>query len=239
MPDRADVGMTRHFLRSYAQLVIKTCHKRGAYAIGGMAAQIPIKNDEEANRIAIEKVRVDKEREVTDGHDGTWVAHPALVPLAMDIFNEHMPGPNQLDKKRDDVDVNAADLLQVPQGKITEDGLRENVRVSILYLAAWLAGNGCVPINHLMEDAATAEISRAQVWQWVHHDTGILDTGKNVSYGLFKAIVREEMGDLRDEMGDEAFSSGKYRDAARILDVLTQRDTFTDFLTLEAYAEID
>ncbi|MGI9202436.1 MAG: malate synthase A, partial [Woeseiaceae bacterium] len=172
LPDRAEVTMTSHFLRAYSQLVIKTCHRRGALAIGGMAAQIPIKGDPDANEVAMAKVRADKEREVDDGHDGTWVAHPGLVPLAQEIFDAGMPGLNQVHRLRDDVQIGAADLLQVPKGKITESGLRDNISVAVQYLAAWLGGNGCVPINHLMEDAATAEISRAQIWQWVHHPTG-------------------------------------------------------------------
>lgn len=239
LPDRSEVTMTTHFLRSYSQLVIKTCHKRGAYAIGGMAAQIPIKSDPEANEIAIGKVRADKEREVADGHDGTWVAHPGLVPVAMEIFDEGMPGPNQLDRMRDDVHVVAADLLQVAKGKITESGVRENINVSLQYLAAWLGGNGCVPINNLMEDAATAEISRAQLWQWVHHATGILDEGTNINYGYFKALLREEMDKIAEQVGNNAFESGFYRQAARLLDALTGNEQFTDFLTSSAYQDID
>jgi malate synthase len=239
LPDRADVGMTTHFLRSYSQLVIKTCHRRGAMAIGGMAAQIPIKDDAEANEQAMNKVRADKLREVQDGHDGTWVAHPGLVSLAMEIFNEHMPGPNQLMRQRDDVHVTSADLLQVAKGRITEKGLRDNINVSVQYMAAWLGGNGCVPINHLMEDAATAEISRAQVWQWVHHETGILDSGKNVSYGYFKALLREEMDKIRSTVGDEAFENGRYREAARLMDGITRSGEFAPFLTSIAYQEIE
>jgi malate synthase len=239
LPDRGEITMNRHFLRSYSQLVIKICHRRGAYAIGGMAAQIPIKNDDEANRVAMQKVRADKEREVSDGHDGTWVAHPGLVQLALEIFDQGMTGSNQLERMRDDVDVSAADLLQVPQGKITETGLRDNISVAIQYIAAWYGGNGCVPINNLMEDAATAEISRSQIWQWVHHDTGILDTGKNVTYGLFKALLREEMGKIQDAVGDEQFDNGNYRKAAKLLDELTQQSNIADFLTSEAYPDID
>ncbi len=239
LPDRSEVTMTTHFLRTYSQLVIKTCHRRGAYAIGGMAAQIPIKNDAAANDAAIAKVRADKEREVTDGHDGTWVAHPGLVPVAKAIFDEHMKGPHQLDRLREDVHVSAADLLQVVKGKITQAGLRDNIRVAIQYMAAWLSGNGCVPINHLMEDAATAEISRAQIWQWVHHDTGILDEGRNVTYAYFKALLREEMDGLREKLGDSEFESGAYRSAARLLDRITKQTEFLSFLTLPAYEEID
>ena len=169
LPDRQAVTMTTHFLRSYSLLCIKTCHRRGAFAMGGMAPQIPIKNDPKANEIALGKVRADKEREATDGHDGTWVAHPGLVPIAREIFDRVMQSPNQVHKLRKDVSVAAKDLLKIPEGQITEAGLRNNVSVSLQYMAAWLAGNGCVPINNLMEDAATAEISRAQIWQWIRH----------------------------------------------------------------------
>ena len=239
LPDRGEVTMTTHFLRAYSQLVVKTCHRRGAHAIGGMAAQIPIKDDAAANEIAIAKVRADKEREASDGHDGTWVAHPGLVPIAMEIFDAHMPGPNQLDVTRDDVHVSAADLLQVVKGKITEQGLRDNIRVAIQYLAAWLSGNGCVPINHLMEDAATAEISRAQIWQWVHHETGIIDEGRNITYGYFKALMREEMESLRGSIGDDAFEAGRFRRAAQLLDEITKQNEFVPFLTLAAYPDLD
>jgi malate synthase len=239
LPDRSEITMTSHFLRSYSQLVIKTCHRRKAYAIGGMAAQIPIKNDAEANEAAMSRVRADKEREVSDGHDGTWVAHPGLVSLAMEIFDAKMPGPNQLDRLREDVDVCADDLLQVVKGKITEKGLRDNINIGVQYLAAWLAGNGCVPINNLMEDAATAEISRAQVWQWVHHETGILDVGRNITYAYFKALMREEMGRIKGEIGDAAFAAGQYRQAAQLMDEITQQNDFVPFLTSVAYQHID
>ena len=239
LPDRGEVTMTNHFLRSYSQLLVKTCHRRGAYAIGGMAAQIPIKNDVQANERALAKVRADKEREVHDGHDGTWVAHPGLVPLAMEIFDKHMPGPHQLDRLLEDVHVSAADLLQVVKGKITESGLRDNINVAVQYMAAWLGGNGCVPLNNLMEDAATAEISRSQVWQWVHHATGVLDEGRNVTYDLFKSLLREEMDKIRVEVGDAAFENGHYRRAAQLLEEITQQDTFSPFLTSVAYADID
>lgn len=239
LPDRAEVTMNAHFLRSYSQLVIKTCHRRRAYAIGGMAAQIPIKNDEEANSRALAKVRADKDREVADGHDGTWVAHPALVPLATKIFDEHMPGDHQLDRLREDVHVTAADLLQVVKGKITEAGLRDNISIGVQYMAAWLGGNGCVPINNLMEDAATAEISRAQVWQWVHHETGVLDEGRNVTYELFKTLLSEELGKIRDKVGADQFRAGNFVHAAKLMDQITAQDDFAPFLTLVAYQEID
>jgi malate synthase len=239
LPDRAEVTMTTHFLRSYSQLVIKTCHRRGAYAIGGMAAQIPIKDDEQANNQALAKVRADKEREVTDGHDGTWVAHPGLVPLAMEIFDEHMPGDNQLDRLREDVHVEAADLLQVVKGKITEAGLRDNISIGVQYMAAWLGGNGCVPLNNLMEDAATAEISRAQVWQWLHHETGVLDEGKNITYELFKTLLDEELEKIRSTVGEEQYKSGHYERAAELMERITRQDEFEPFLTSVAYREID
>ncbi len=239
LPDRAEITMTTHFLRSYSQLVIKTCHRRKAYAIGGMAAQIPIKNDEQANNEAMAKVRADKEREVSDGHDGTWVAHPALVKLAMEIFDQHMPGENQLDRLREDVHVTAADLLQVVKGKITEAGLRDNISVAVQYIAAWLGGNGCVPLNNLMEDAATAEISRAQVWHWVHHETGVLDEGRNVTYELFKTLLGEELGKIREIVGEEQYKAGNYEHAAELMDQITAEDDFAPFLTSVAYQEVN
>jgi len=239
LPDRSEVTMTTHFLRSYSRLLIRTCHRRGAYAIGGMAAQIPIRNDPQANELAMAKVRADKEREVADGHDGTWVAHPALVPLAMEIFDRHMPQANQLDQLREDDQIVAADLLQVTRGKITEAGVRDNISVAIQYTAAWLGGNGCVPINHLMEDAATAEISRAQLWQWVHHDTGVLDQGTNITFDLFKDLMREEMQKIREQVGDSHFDTGHYRKAAKLIERLTASPEFAEFLTLDAYADID
>jgi malate synthase len=223
--------MTTHFLRAYSQLVVKTCHRRGAWAIGGMAAQIPIRDDPEANDIAIERVRADKEREVSDGHDGTWVAHPGLVPIAKAIFDANMPGPNQRDRSLDDVHIEAADLLQVPKGKITEGGVRENIRVAVTYLSAWLGGNGCVPINNLMEDAATAEISRAQLWQWIHQPTGVLDEGRNITSEWFEALLSEEL---------QALETNPFNDrAAELLRQITLSGEFTPFLTTVAYDDID
>jgi malate synthase len=204
-----------------------------------MAAQIPIKNDEEANSRALGKVRADKDREVTDGHDGTWVAHPALVSLATEIFDEHMPGDHQLDMLREDVHVTAADLLQVVKGKITEAGLRDNISIGVQYMAAWLGGNGCVPLNNLMEDAATAEISRAQVWQWVHHETGVLDEGRNVTYELFKTLLGEELEKIQAKVGEEQFRAGNFERAAKLMDQITAQDDFAPFLTSVAYQEID
>jgi len=237
LPDRAQVTMTTHFLRSYSLLVIKTCHRRGAFAMGGMAAQIPIKGDDAANDAAIAKVRADKEREAGDGHDGTWVAHPGLVPVAMEVFDRLMPGPNNLARMRDDVSVTAADLLTVPAGEITEGGLRNNVDVSIRYMASWLGGNGCVPIHNLMEDAATAEISRAQLWQWVHHQSRLAD-GRAVTLELVREVTREELDNIRAEVGDAAFAGGHYEHAAKLVDELTAKEAFETFLTLTAYREI-
>ena len=239
LPDRVDVTMTSHFLRSYSQLVIKTCHKRGALAIGGMAAQIPIKDDAEANTAALLKVRLDKEREASDGHDGTWVAHPALVPLAREVFDELMPAANQVDKTLAELVITAADLLHSSRGRITERGVRDNISVAVQYMAAWLGGNGCVPINHLMEDAATAEISRAQLWQWVHHPTGVLDEGRNITYDFFKQLLREEMNAIRVAVGEDRFDTGHYRQAAGLLDSLTADTEFAEFLTSVAYEALD
>jgi malate synthase len=235
LPDRQQVTMTTHFLRSYSRLLIKTCHRRGAYAMGGMAAQIPIKNDPAANEAALAKVRADKEREAGDGHDGTWVAHPGLVPVATEIFDRLMPTPNQLHRRLEDVEVRAADLLAVPDGTITEGGLRNNVNVSLQYMASWLTGNGCVPIHNLMEDAATAEIARSQVWQWIRHPRGVLEDGRRVTVELFRATLREELAKLHAQLGDAAFSAGQYERAGGLLDRITTAETFEAFLTLPAY----
>ena len=239
LPERQAVGMDRHFLRSYSQLLIKTCHRRGAFAMGGMAAQIPIKGDEQANSAAVKKVVQDKEREAGDGHDGTWVAHPGLIPLATDIFDKHMPGKNQLDVLREDVSVTADDLLRVPDGEITEDGLRNNISVAIQYLAAWLAGNGCVPINHLMEDAATAEISRAQLWQWARHTAGRLNDGRNIDLPLLAEICGEELAVIKNTAGVTNEGQGRFDEAADLLMQITNDDDFVDFLTLVAYPRLD
>jgi len=239
LPDRGQVTMTTHFLRSYSQLLIKTCHRRGAFAMGGMAAQIPIRNDPVASEAALAKVRADKEREAGDGHDGTWVAHPGLVALATEIFDRHMKGPNQLERLRDDVQVKAADLLAVPKGTITEAGVVNNVSVGLHYLAAWLGGLGCVPINHLMEDAATAEISRAQLWQWAHHPTAVLADGRRITLELVREMLARALARLRAEQGDAAFLGGHFESAAKLLEHLTADPQFAPFLTLLAYREID
>ena len=195
--------------------------------------------DPAANDAAIAKVRADKEREAGDGHDGTWVAHPGLVPVAMEVFDRLMPTPNQLHRTLEDVHVEAADLLRIPDGTITEAGLRNNVDVSIQYMAAWLGGNGCVPIHNLMEDAATAEISRSQVWQWIHHERGVLDDGRKVTVELFRQVVREELAKLKARLGDAAYAAGHYERAAALIDTITTADAFETFLTLPAYRAID
>ncbi len=232
-PDRVQVTMTTPFMRAYSLLTIKTCHRRNAPAMGGMAAQIPIKNDPEANEQALSRVRADKHREATDGHDGTWVAHPGLVPIALEEFDAAMPTPNQIDRKREDVQVSAADLLRVPEGTITEVGLRNNLYVSLAYLESWLRGSGCVPINNLMEDAATVEISRAQVWQWVHHPHGILDDGRKITLDLFYHFLDEEYAKL--ELLHKNHQQ-TLENAREILKEVISAENFIEFLTLPAYA---
>ncbi|MDI3328798.1 MAG: malate synthase A [Alicyclobacillaceae bacterium] len=239
LPDRALVTMTVPFMRAYTLLTIKTCHRRGAHAIGGMAAQIPVKNDPAANEEAFAKVRADKEREASDGHDGTWVAHPGLVPVAMEVFDRLMPGPNQVDRKREDVQVTAADLLRVPEGPITEAGLRTNISVGVQYIEAWLRGSGAVPLFNLMEDAATAEISRAQVWQWIRHPKGVLQDGRKVTVELFRQILDEELERIRSTVGADRFAAGKYAQAADLFTRLTTSDEFAEFLTLPGYEYLD
>ena len=238
LADRALVTMTTHFMNSYSLLAIQTCHRRGAHAIGGMAAQIPIKNDPVANEEALGKVRADKEREARNGHDGTWVAHPGLVPIAVEAFNAVMPGPNQIDRKLEDVVITQKDLLTFePEGPITEGGLRVNVSVGVQYLGAWLNGIGCVPINNLMEDAATAEISRSQVWQWIHSSKGVLDDGRKVDVDLFRAILAEELDKIHGAYPENLHS---YFDrAAELFDQISTSDDFVEFLTLPAYNLID
>ncbi len=239
LADRALVTMTTHFMRSYSLLSIKTCHRRGAHAMGGMAAQIPIKNDPEANEAALAKVRADKEREVNDGHDGTWVAHPGLVPVAMEAFDAVMKTPNQIHRTREDVQVTAEDLLKFgPEGPITEAGMRLNINVGIQYLGSWLAGNGCVPVFNLMEDAATAEISRAQIWQWIRSPKGCLADGRKVTVELFRQFLPEELQKVREILGP-AYEDGRYEEAAELFDEITTSDEFVEFLTLPAYDRID
>jgi malate synthase len=240
LADRALVTMTTHFMRSYAELCVKTCHRRNIHAMGGMAAQIPVKNDEAANAEAFAKVKADKEREATIGHDGTWVAHPGLVPVALEAFDRLMPGPNQIQtKKRADVNVTAADLVRFePEKPITEKGVRLNINVAIQYIGAWLAGQGAVPIFNLMEDAATAEISRSQVWQWIRSPKGVLDDGRKVTKEMVATMIPEEMSKIRELLGP-SFGEGRYDEAAKIFADLVNNETFVEFLTLPAYERID
>ncbi len=238
LPDRALVTMTVPFMRAYTQLCIRICHRRGAHAMGGMAAFIPVKNDEALNEKAFAGVRADKEREATDGHDGTWVAHPGMAQLAADVFDRIMPQPNQIDRKREDVQVSAADLLATPEGPITEEGLRVNIRVGVQYIAAWLGGLGAVPLYNLMEDAATAEISRAQVWQWIRHPRGVLDDGRKVTVDLYRQMQEEELAKLRATFGDAAYAERHLPAAARLFEAITTSEIFVDFLTLPAYAQL-
>jgi malate synthase len=236
LADRNLVTMTSPFMRAYSLLLIKTCHKRGAFAMGGMAAQIPIKNDAAANDAAIAKVRADKEREANDGHDGTWVAHPGLVPIARESFDKVMKTANQIAKQRDDVAVTAKDLLDFqPQGPITENGLRTNINIGIQYMGAWLAGTGCVPIFNLMEDAATAEISCAQIWHWIRSPKGVLDDGRKVDKALFQALVPQELARVRELLGDKGYAAGRYEEGAKMFSELTLSEDFVEFLTLPAY----
>jgi malate synthase len=236
LPDRAGVTMTAHFLRSYSLLVIKTCHRRGVHAMGGMAAQIPIRNDPAANEAALAKVRADKEREAADGHDGTWVAHPALVPVAKEIFDRVMKEPNQIARQRQDVHVTAADLLAIPPGEITEGGLATNIDIGIAYLEAWLRGIGCVPLHHLMEDAATAEISRAQVWQWLKHGARLKD-GRVVDRTLCGRLIADDLAQQRTALG-EAFARSRFEEAAGLFSDLVFAEDFPEFLTLPAYDRV-
>jgi len=231
LPNRAEVTMERHFLKSYVELLIQTCHRRGIHAMGGMAAQVPIKNDPVANEQALEKVRLDKLREVKAGHDGTWVAHPGLVPIAKQIFDEGMPTPNQISKKREEVHITAKDLLAATDGTITEAGLRWNIDVGLQYLEAWLRGVGCVPIYNLMEDAATAEICRAQVWQWVKFGAK-LDDGRPVTAAMVNQVVDEQLA----KRGN---ADAEFTKAAQIFRQMMTSADFQEFLTLPAYSFID
>lgn len=238
-PDRSQVTMTVPFMRAYTQLCIQTCHRRNAPALGGMAAQIPIKGNPEANNAAFRKVAEDKRREATDGHDGTWVAHPGMVAVAMEQFNELMPLPNQIHRKREDVQVSAEDLVEVPTGSITEEGLRANISVGIQYIASWLSGNGAAPINNLMEDAATAEISRSQVWQWIRHPKGILEDGRNINIDLFHEAIEEEANKIKKAAGEAIYLSGHFAEARKLFTQLTLQNDFAEFLTLPGYEKLN
>ncbi|HEX4951938.1 MAG TPA: malate synthase A [Thermoanaerobaculia bacterium] len=233
-PDRAQLTMTVPFMRAYCLAVIEVCHRRGAYAMGGMAAQIPIKGDPAANEAALAKVRADKEREAADGFDGTWVAHPALVPIAIEAFARHMTGPNQLERLRSDVKVTREALLAVPEGTITEAGVRTNLSVGVQYVEAWLGGLGCVPLYHLMEDAATSEISRCQLWQWLHFGATLAD-GRKVTAELYDRLLAEEMARVAAELGAKRFAGGCFPQAIELFMGLVKAEELAEFLTLPAY----
>ncbi|MEH7353843.1 malate synthase A [Neobacillus drentensis] len=239
LPDRSQVTMTSPFMRSYSLLTIQTCHRRKAPAMGGMAAQIPVKNNLQANEEAFAKVRADKEREARDGHDGTWVAHPGLVPVAMEVFNREMPTPNQIHTaKQQKITITAKDLLEVPGGTITEAGVRTNINVGIQYVASWLSGRGAAPIYNLMEDAATAEISRAQLWQWIRHPKGVLDDGSKVTVEMYEQLKVEELERIKQEIGAQGFENGRFDEAVHLYDKLILNDEFVDFLTLPGYEQL-
>ncbi|MFP2997580.1 malate synthase A [Spongiivirga sp. MCCC 1A20706] len=237
VPNRDQVTMTTPFMDAYSKLVIQRCHKRGILAIGGMAAQIPIKNDQRANERALEKVRLDKEREAKNGHDGTWVAHPGLVELAMNEFDKYMPTPNQMHISRDDVSITAMNLVEIPLGTITETGIRKNINVAILYLEAWLRGNGAVALYNLMEDAATAEISRTQVWQWLHNEVRLED-GRFFSLELYEQLLDEEVEKIITELGDVTIRNTRFESAINLFDSLVRNPEFEEFLTAPAYQNI-
>jgi malate synthase len=230
--------MEQPCMRAYTQLVVRTCHRRGVHAMGGMAAQIPIRDNPQASEEALAKVRADKLREVRDGHDGTWVAHPGLVPVALEVFRAHAAGPNQLGRLREDVDVSAADLLEVPTGTRTDAGLRHNVRVGVQYLEAWLRGLGCVPLYNLMEDAATAEISRTQVWQWVRHGATLVD-GRAVTAELVREVTAEEQQTIEREIGSDRYHAGRFPEATELFLRLATAPDCEEFLTLPAYEMLD
>ncbi len=239
LPDRSQVGMGVHFLKSYSELLIQTCHKRGAFAMGGMAAAIPNRKDVEANAKAFAAVKADKEREAKNGHDGTWVAHPDLIPVAQEAFDAVLAGKkNQLDVLRPEVSATADDLLKVPEGTITEAGVRNNINVGIQYTAAWLDGRGAVPIYNLMEDAATAEISRTQLWQWGHHSGVKMDDGREVTLPLIASWIPEELEKIKAEYGAEAFAASKCTAAAGLMKQLVENEDFAEFLTLPAYEQL-
>ncbi|WP_116769757.1 MULTISPECIES: malate synthase A [Maribacter] len=237
VPNRDQVTMTTPFMEAYSKLVIQRCHKRGILAIGGMAAQVPIKNNERANAAALEKVRLDKEREVKNGHDGTWVAHPALVDVAMSEFNKHMTTSNQIHVTRDDVQITEADLVELPKGTVTEAGIRKNINVGILYLEAWLRGHGAVALYNLMEDAATAEISRTQVWQWLKNEV-LLEDGRKFNIELYIELLDDEVEKIVAEIGENEIKNTKFKLAIELFDKLVLSENFEEFLTLTAYQHI-
>ncbi len=237
LPDRGQVVMGKAFLHAYSELLIKTCHHRGAFAMGGMAAQIPDRRNMSVNIAAFEKVKADKEREAKAGHDGTWVAHPDLVPVAMEVFDKYMPEENQLDRLREEVDVRQEDMLRVHEGTRTEEGLRQNIRVGVQYIEAWLRGRGAVPLYNLMEDAATAEISRSQIWQQLHFGA-TLDDGQTVTRELFDRLLGEEMERVKGEIGADNYAAGRFPEAIEVFRNLSTAETLQPFLTLPAYKMI-
>jgi malate synthase len=229
--------MSSPFMKAYSQRVVQRCHKRGVHAMGGMAAQIPVKNDEAANQAAFAKVVKDKEQEVKNGHDGTWVAHPGLVKVAMDVFNEHMPNANQIDNLREDLNITEEQLVEMPKGTITQDGIRKNINVGILYIESWLAGNGAAALYNLMEDAATAEISRTQVWQWLHKGVQLED-GKTFDVAMYQDLKAGEIEKIKQLVGPEAFGNKRFELAIQLFDDLVLSEEFKEFLTLPAYQYI-
>jgi len=237
LPDRSSITMDRHFLKSYVDLLIQTCHRRGAHAMGGMAAQIPIRHDHSANELALAHVRADKLREAAAGHDGTWIAHPGLAPTALAAFDAVMRGPNQIDVKRADVNVTPADLLGAPAGEITEGGIRNNIKVGVQYIESWLRGNGCVPLYGLMEDAATAEICRAQLWQWIRHGARTND-GRVITEERFDQFLTDELDQIHREVGSARLAGGVFPTAARLFAEMIKQETFDEFLTLPAYEHL-
>lgn len=237
VPDRDQVTMTSPFMSAYSLRVIQVCHKRNILAIGGMAAQIPIKNDDVANQMALDKVKADKEREVKNGHDGTWVAHPGLVPLAMKVFNENMPTKNQMHIKRNELDITESQLLELPKGTITENGIRKNINVGILYVESWLMGIGAAAIYHLMEDAATAEISRTQLWLWLQKGV-VLENGTVCSKSFYESIIKEELIKIKEYVGQDRFENGKFELATLLFSTMIFNEKLDEFLTLEAYKYI-
>ncbi|MEY4091536.1 MAG: malate synthase, partial [Pseudomonadota bacterium] len=237
-PDRSVMTMASNFLAAYSLLLIKTCHRRGAFAMGGMAAQIPIKGDDAANETAFNKVRADKEREASNGHDGTWVAHPGMVKLATEVFDRLMPSQNQISRQREDVSVTQADMLSLHKGERTEAGLRENIRVGVQYIEAWLRGRGAVPLYNLMEDAATAEISRVQIWQWIHHGAALAD-GRKVTPALFESALKDEMEKVRHALGASIYDAGRFPEAIKLFSDMSLASICAEFLTLPAYEVID
>ncbi|SDR78988.1 malate synthase [Polaribacter sp. KT25b] len=237
VPNRDQITMKTPFMKAYSLLVIQKCHKRNVHAMGGMAAQIPIKNDEMANQLAFKKVIADKEQEVKNGHDGTWVAHPGLVSVAMAVFNENMKTKNQIHKSRSDVKVSEADLVEIPKGTITEEGIRKNINVGILYIESWLRGNGAAAIYNLMEDAATAEISRTQVWLWLRNGI-IINNGETFNTKNYEKFKHQEIEKIKNYVGQSGFDTGKFKEAIQLFDELVLTENFEEFLTLKAYDQI-